>query len=160
MQNREERMEEELNEDHVAEITASSTSFYAVRNFLFISTDRYISVFCVCLIPHLHVYTFFIFLGNWCVKCSQSLEPRPRSIYDVLDISVANGEPDQSKAVPKTKKTPKTVSVIFWPFVTSSVISVKTSSRWLVFYSLHRWCKPLNNRMKVYFSQSMRTSES
>ncbi|KAM9362645.1 NFAT activation molecule 1 [Symphorus nematophorus] len=35
-----------------------------------------------------------------------SLEPRPRSIYDVLDHSAANTKPDQSKAKPKKKKKP------------------------------------------------------
>ncbi|XP_076585173.1 NFAT activation molecule 1 [Chaetodon auriga] len=34
-----------------------------------------------------------------------SLEPRPRSIYDVLDRTAANTEPDQSEAKPKKKKT-------------------------------------------------------
>ncbi|KAM7394151.1 hypothetical protein PAMP_020970 [Pampus punctatissimus] len=36
-----------------------------------------------------------------------SLEPRPRSIYDVLDNSAANREPDQSKTAIKTNETPK-----------------------------------------------------
>ncbi|XP_044201544.1 uncharacterized protein si:ch211-243a20.4 isoform X2 [Thunnus albacares] len=39
-----------------------------------------------------------------------SLEPRPRSIYDVLDRSAANSEPDKGKAAPKTKETPKTMA--------------------------------------------------
>ncbi|XP_026159079.1 uncharacterized protein LOC113128181 isoform X3 [Mastacembelus armatus] len=37
-----------------------------------------------------------------------SLEPRPRSIYDVLDHSAANTEPDQQKAKPKKKEPSKT----------------------------------------------------
>lgn len=37
-----------------------------------------------------------------------SLEPRPRSIYDVLDCSAASTEPDQSKAKPKKKKSKNT----------------------------------------------------
>ncbi|XP_044045982.1 uncharacterized protein si:ch211-243a20.4 [Siniperca chuatsi] len=39
-----------------------------------------------------------------------SLEPRPKSIYDVLDHSAANKEPDQSKAKPKKNKPPKTMA--------------------------------------------------
>ncbi|TDH16083.1 hypothetical protein EPR50_G00016310 [Perca flavescens] len=47
-----------------------------------------------------------------------SLEPRPMSIYDVLDHSAANREPDQSKAKPKKRKPKETASVNFWCFVT------------------------------------------
>lgn len=36
-----------------------------------------------------------------------SLEPRPRSIYDVLDSSPARRENDQDKAKPKKKEPPK-----------------------------------------------------
>ncbi|XP_068448300.1 NFAT activation molecule 1 [Clinocottus analis] len=36
-----------------------------------------------------------------------SLETRPRSIYDVLDRSAANREPDRSKAKPKKKEPRK-----------------------------------------------------
>ncbi|XP_039880437.1 uncharacterized protein LOC120729076 [Simochromis diagramma] len=36
-----------------------------------------------------------------------SLEPRPRSIYDVLDSSPARRENDQDKAIPKKKEPPK-----------------------------------------------------
>ncbi|XP_070782941.1 NFAT activation molecule 1 [Enoplosus armatus] len=39
-----------------------------------------------------------------------SLEPRPRSIYDVLDQSAANREPDQSKAKPKKNEPQKTMA--------------------------------------------------
>ncbi|XP_034389763.1 uncharacterized protein LOC117731480 [Cyclopterus lumpus] len=38
-----------------------------------------------------------------------SLEARPRSIYDVLDHSAANREPDRSKAKPKKKEPEKPV---------------------------------------------------
>ncbi|XP_030004061.1 NFAT activation molecule 1 [Sphaeramia orbicularis] len=38
-----------------------------------------------------------------------SLEARPRSIYDVLDHSAANTQPEQRKAKPKKDKTPKPV---------------------------------------------------
>lgn len=40
----------------------------------------------------------------------QSLEPRPRSIYDVLDLSAAKTEPVSSKDKPKKNKSPKMVS--------------------------------------------------
>ncbi|XP_039677200.1 uncharacterized protein si:ch211-243a20.4 isoform X2 [Perca fluviatilis] len=39
-----------------------------------------------------------------------SLEPRPRSIYDVLDHSAANREPDQSKAKPKKREPKETMT--------------------------------------------------
>ncbi|XP_029293859.1 NFAT activation molecule 1 [Cottoperca gobio] len=38
-----------------------------------------------------------------------SLETRPRSIYDVLDHSAANEEPDQSKAKPKKREPQKKI---------------------------------------------------
>ncbi|CAK6953511.1 uncharacterized protein si:ch211-243a20.4 isoform X2 [Scomber scombrus] len=38
-----------------------------------------------------------------------SLEPRPRSIYGVLDYSATETVPDQSKAAQKTEKTPETM---------------------------------------------------
>lgn len=40
----------------------------------------------------------------------QSLEPRPRSIYDVLDHSAAKAEPDPREDKPKKKESHKTVS--------------------------------------------------
>nr|XP_040042602.1 uncharacterized protein LOC120825195 isoform X1 [Gasterosteus aculeatus aculeatus] len=46
-----------------------------------------------------------------------SLEPRPRSIYDVLDHSAVRDESDTSKAEPKKRKPKKTVSDDFRRFV-------------------------------------------
>ncbi|XP_040891455.1 uncharacterized protein LOC121180265 isoform X2 [Toxotes jaculatrix] len=39
-----------------------------------------------------------------------SLEPRPRSIYEVLDHSAANREPDKKKAKPKNNEPQKTTA--------------------------------------------------
>lgn len=52
----------------------------------------------------------------------QSLEPRPRSIYDELHHSPANKKPDHQKAKPTKREPDQTVSVNF----KSYVISVKT----------------------------------
>lgn len=108
-------------------------------------------------LPWIYMFTS-IFLGNWYEIFSQSLERRPRSIYDVLDHSAANREPDQSKAKPKKKEPQKTVSVNLRCFVTFSVENNKACIWWPVLYFLHRWLKPQS--MKTYWSPSMRIFES
>ena len=103
-----------MEEDNIDAITAPSTSFYAVRTSL--------------LTRHILFRlngTTFIFVGNWYEKFSQSLETRPRSIYDVLDHSAANRKPEPSKAKPKKKEPKPTVSVKLSCFVTLCVISGK-----------------------------------
>lgn len=95
-------------------VTSPAASFYAVSTFLFISTlCHFISI----LHPSLHTpYFFFIFLSN--LKRSQSLETRPRSIYDVLDHTAVNTEPEQRKAKPKKKAPHKKVREILRWFIT------------------------------------------
>ncbi|XP_050926628.1 uncharacterized protein si:ch211-243a20.4 isoform X2 [Lates calcarifer] len=46
--------------------------------------------------------------GNQTREQQESLEPRPRSIYDVLDHSAANREPNQTETKPKKNKSQKT----------------------------------------------------
>lgn len=62
------------------------------------------------------------------MRYSQSLEPRPRSIYDVLDRSAVNTGPDQRKDKPKKKKPQNTVSANLRCFVTISVEINETCS--------------------------------
>ena len=72
---------------------------------------------------------FLFFLENWYEIFSQSLEPRPRSIYDVLDHSAANIKPDQSTDKPKKKKKPSNmVSMNFKCFVTFFLLAVENTN--------------------------------
>lgn len=60
--------------------------------------------------------------GHWHEDLFQSLEPRPRSIYDVLDSSPARRENDQDKAKPMKKEPPKKVSEL-WVSFQNNVVS-------------------------------------
>ena len=101
-------------DNDVHAVTSSAASFYAVSPFLFIATlCHFISI----IYPfHSHSIFFLIFLSN--LKQSQSLETRPRSIYDVLDHEAANKGPEQHKAQPKKKTPHKEVREILRWFIT------------------------------------------
>lgn len=82
-----------------------------------------------------------------------SLEARPRSIYDVLDHSAANTQPEQRKDKPKKDKPPKPVSIHL--SITCHMETVYYCL-WVLFF-LHRWRKPHKTRMKAYLSRYTRT---
>lgn len=110
-------------------ITAPSTSFYAVSTFLLISMTFHLNGTTSYLSSAFPApfYTFLYFLETD-MRYSQSLEPRPRSIYDVLDRSAVNTGPDQRKDKPKKKKPQNTVSANLRCFVTFSVENNETCS--------------------------------
>lgn len=108
-------------DNNVDVITSPTTSFYAVSTFLLISVkDRHrfhlnsTARRNICPPAPLHVHCYMSKLYG---KFSQSLEARPRSIYDVLDHSTVNREPDRSKAKQKKKEPGEPVSVDFSCFV-------------------------------------------
>lgn len=159
----------EVEEDNMDAITAPSTSFYAVRTLFLkrIETDAFhlnsTNTILFCRPSSLHSRSFFTFVDNVLQNFFQSLETRPRSIYDVLDHSAAKKEPNQRKAKPKKKEPQEKVSVDFRLFVTFAVIKEKPSfcCSWSrVLYFLHRCHKPHKNRMKAHLSVSMRIFES
>lgn len=90
----------------------------------------------------------------------QSLDHRPRSIYDVLDHSAAKEESEQSKAKTKKKEGKERVSLNFDALdVILFVASWQRRSLWHVSFSLCRWSKSHKTNRKVYSSLFTRISK-
>lgn len=87
-----------MGENSVETIATPPPSLYAVSTFLALSLTF------IHILPHT---SYFL---DTDLKQFQSLEPRPRSIYDVLDHSGAKTEPVSCKDKPKKNKSPKMVS--------------------------------------------------
>lgn len=97
-QPKEENNETQTSQDNVDVITSPSMSFYAVSAFILMLNYTNTSM-CTYLLENNMRYF-------------QSLDPRPRSIYDALDCSATNPVPDQSRAKPKNVVPPNKVSFL------------------------------------------------
>lgn len=94
-QSKQEKGDTQTTQDRADVISSPSTSFYAVRSFVLSNSF------------HLHYL-----ISAHLPLCFQSLEPRPRSIYDVLDRSATSTEPDKSGAKPNNKAPKNKVGFI------------------------------------------------
>lgn len=96
---------------------------------------------------------------------SQSLDTRPRSIYDVLDCSAAEAEPTIEKTNSKKREMLKTVNrnLVFYDRFTihkkKKNIDHVVLLVFLPFFPL-RWSQKQNTKMKAHLNLFMRTSEA
>lgn len=97
------------------------------------------------------------FFFHWHEEFSQSLEPRPRSIYDVLDHSPAGREDQNTAKAEKSEGQTKVCKL----WVSDAIRESKTRNSWPAsHFCLHRRCERHKTGMKAYLSLFMRIFKS